>query len=217
MVIWPVAVVIVALGALVIFQSPISDAIKRARGLTYGNKSIDLTGASAQVAVEKQKEAEAPGAIVGKDMVSALHAMPAASEVHEAVEQQIRGSLPPELPRELEKAWLIRWIAIARVQRIHEINYRVIVGSQISLMLLANTPGPPTLAKAREIYDSAKATYPELYATFAFENWYGWPALAGLLRLEQTASGTSVFKITPAGRDFLHYLVENSLTAGKIG
>jgi hypothetical protein len=32
-----------------------------------------------------------------------------------------------------------------------------------------------------------------------------------------TAAGVTVFKITPAGRDFLHYLVANSLTDGKAG
>ena len=103
------------------------------------------------------------------------------------------------------------------VQRIHEINYRLIVGSQLALMLKANTQEPTTVEKARAIYDAAKQQYPEIYQNFTFEAWSHWPVMAGLLRTEQPPSGPFVYKITPAGRDFLHYLVDNSLTTGKFG
>jgi hypothetical protein len=71
--------------------------------------------------------------------------------------------------------------------------------------------------KAREIFDQAKATYPSLYQNFAFEAWKQYPVSVGLLRTETTAAGVTLFHITPAGRDFLHYLVDNSLTNPKIG
>jgi hypothetical protein len=215
---WPLALAIVAIAFFVVFRSPISELLRRARGVTYGNKSIDLSGGQASVAVERQKETEPPQSeLVAPDMVPASHAMPPASEIHAPFEQGIKAALPDNLPRDLEKAWLIRAVAVARVQRAHEINYRTILGSQIALMQLANTSDPPTTAKAREIYDGARAAFPVIYANFAFETWSHWPVMVGLLRTEQTAAGSSLFRITPAGRDFLHYLIDNSLTARRIG
>jgi hypothetical protein len=68
---------------------------------------------------------------------------------------------------------------------------------------------------ARAIYDTAKTAFPEVYANFAFDSWVGYPVNAGLL----TRSGTtpSRLTITPLGQDFLHYLINNSLTAPKAG
>jgi hypothetical protein len=97
----------------------------------------------------------------------------------------------------------------------------MIVGSQITLLLLANTISPPNTAKARELYEVARTTYPEIYTTFTFETWINWPVMRGLLIRhvsdEAVSSDVVLFKITPLGQDFLLYLFNNSLTAGKVG
>jgi hypothetical protein len=84
-------------------------------------------------------------------------------------------------------------------------------------MLLANTPNPPTIEKAREIFERAKSTFPAIYTNFQFDAWKQFPIRVGLLRTELTTVGTTVFRITPAGVDFLQYLVATGLTDGKLG
>jgi hypothetical protein len=146
------------------------------------------------------------------------HALPPPNEVYAPMEQQIQAALTQiKLPADVEKAWLIRTVATVRVQRAHEIVYRLVLGSQINLMLLANTPTPPTIEKAREIFDQARSAFPAIYNNFEFEAWRQFPVRAGLLQMEVTAAGGTVFRITPVGRDFLHYLVDNALTEGKVG
>jgi hypothetical protein len=144
--------------------------------------------------------------------------MPPPSEPYAPIEQQIRGALTDaNLSNDLEKSWLIRSIAVARVQRAHEMIYRLVLGSQINLMLLANTPNAPTIEKAREIFEQAKSTFPAIYTSFEFDAWKQFPINVGLLRTDVTTAGATVLRLTPAGRDFLHYLVDNALTEGKIG
>jgi hypothetical protein len=118
---------------------------------------------------------------------------------------------------DVEKAWLIRAVAVWQVARAHEIVYRLILGSQISLLLQANTASPPNMDNARAMYDGAKTAYPNLYKGFSFEAWIRFAMNAGLLREEAIGIGPSVLRITPWGQDFLHYLVQNSLTNPKPG
>jgi hypothetical protein len=218
---WPLATVAIIIVFLCLFRSPISNLIGRIRRVSYGNKTFDMAGGQATVAVEKQKEVEGPagtGALAARDTIPASHMMPPPSELYAPIEQTIQKALTEaKLPIDLEKAWLIRAVAANRIQHAHEIVFRLVLGSQISLMLLANTPNPPTTEKAREIFDQAKAQFPAIYHNFTFEAWRHFPINVGLLRTEVTETGVTVFKITPAGRDFLHYLVDNSLTDGKVG
>jgi hypothetical protein len=98
----------------------------------------------------------------------------------------------------------------------HERTYRVIFGSQISLLLVANSPSHPDVAAAQKVYEDAKASYPQLYENFAFTQW-----LDLLIRIHfVTWSGegtTQRLHITPLGRDFPHYLVNRGLTEQKYG
>jgi hypothetical protein len=204
---WPLALVVIALFFFFLFRSPISDLVGRVRGMSYGNKSVDM-GGQATGAVEKQKEIDGPAVLAAHDTIPATQMMPPAIEVYAPIEQALRATLKEiDLPHDLEKAWLIRAVATARTQHAHEIVFRLVLGSQITLMLLANTPNPPTTEKAQEIFDQAKTQFPAIYHNFAFEAWRHFPISVGLLRTEVTAAGVTVFKITPAGRDFLHYLV----------
>jgi len=217
----PLALVIIALSFFFIFRPQISAAIDRFRGASFGSKSLDMSGSQASVAVEKQKQVEGTvgtATLAAPDTVPASRMMPPPSELYAPIEQQIRGALTEaKLSNDLEKAWLIRSLAVTRVQRQHEIIYRLVLGSQISLMLLANTPNPPTIEKAREIFEQAKSTFPAIYTNFKFDAWKQFPINVGLLRTDVTTAGATVLRMTPAGRDFLHYLVDNALTEGKVG
>jgi hypothetical protein len=112
----------------------------------------------------------------------------------------------------------VRALAATRVNYGHELVYRLITGSQISLLLAANTPSPPDVMGAQAIYEQAKNMFPDMYKQFSFDVWLRYPIHVGLLRYESLIPNQpAVYRITTIGQDFLHYLVNNGLTAMKPG
>ena len=74
-------------------------------------------------------------------------------------------------------------VASLNVQLVQERNYRAIFGSQLQLMALMNVDMgvPPNVAKG--VYDAAKATYPEFYRSYTFEQWIGFLQGTGLIAI----------------------------------
>ena len=95
--------------------------------------------------------------------------MPPPHEAYGPIEEHVRNALPTDRAAEVERAWLIRSLVTLSVLRTHDMVYRVIFGSQLNLMLQANTASPPNTDRAREIYDAAVASFPEIYADFSFD------------------------------------------------
>ena len=210
---WPATVVVGVVAVALIFRTSFADLIGQIRGFKVGQNAIDATGDAPKAAIAQQKEATPPA----PEMVPAIHAMPSPSALYGPFEDPIRKNFELlDLPRDLERAWLCRFIATARVERRHEINYRLILGSQIQLMLLARSAAPPDVPRARQLYDAAVAGFPDIYSNFTFENWIGFLINASLLYLHQNGT-PAVVKTTPAGEDFLVYLVRNGLTSTKVG
>jgi hypothetical protein len=212
---WPLVALVLFLTALFLFRRPVSDLIDRIRRMGYGDKTIDL-GDSPQTAAEQQKKLEDPPA-AGPIPNNPPPIPPQPSAAVAVMESEIEaGFKAANMPRELERSWLVRAVAVNRLARGHEANYRLITGSQLALLLQANTTAPPTMADARQFYEQAKASFPEWYRAFPFETWLNWPVNADLLKANGVGQA-QVFRITPVGQDFLHYLVDNSLTAQKNG
>jgi hypothetical protein len=212
---WPLAFVLIALLLAVIFRTPVAALIGRIIRLKFGGHAIDLSRDGPTVAVEQQRDV--PSAPRQPETVPASHAMPPPSPVYASIEEEVRRAVAAAAgPADLKEAWLIRAIAVHRVNHGHEMVYRIILGSQISLLLLANTNAPPDMQKARELYDAAKAAFPQLYEGFPFEMWVRYPINVGLAWLDSAATAARI-KITPIGQDFLHYLVNNGLTSAKFG
>jgi hypothetical protein len=217
-IVWAAALVIAVTVFLLIFRKSIAGLIDRTSRAGYGNKSIEF--ALPTNTAEQQKKAATPtDAEVSVATVPAQAvAPPPASEAYAGIEKQIFDTLNTEnYPRDLERAWLVRAITIARVWRAHEITYRLILGSQLNLLLAANSLTPPEVNAARAVYDSAKAAFPAVFENFSFDTWLNWPINSGLIKMDQTNPARSIVRITPLGQDFLHYLVSNSLTANKAG
>src|SRR5262249_53781913 len=198
----PHAWTIWVIAALLIFRGPLSAAIGRLRRAKVPGGSIDLSGE------QEQKKIETTIATTGAT-VPATAALPPPSNIYASIEEQVKDALATaKLPADVEKAWLIRFVATWQIARAHEIVYRLILGSQLGLLLRANTASPPNADSAREMYEAAKTAYPDLYKDFSFETWIRFPINAG-------REEASVLRITPLGQDFLHYLVHNSLTSQK--
>jgi hypothetical protein len=203
---WPLAAVVCFTVFSLIFRSPIDGLIRRVKGVKVGEHSVDASG---DVSQQQQKKIETT---VTPTTPSNAHTLPMPSEIYAPLEKETRDALAVDsLPHDVEKAWLLRVVAVWRVWHGHEKAYRLITGSQLELLLRANT-APLKMDMARQMYEAAKANYPDMYREFSFETWVTFPINAGLLREE-----ASVLRITLLGQDFLHYLVSNSLTNPKPG
>jgi hypothetical protein len=138
-------------------------------------------------------------------MIPATHAMPPPNEVTAEIEAEIGTALrSASYPPNVEKAWLIRAISMLRIQHGHEVVYRLITGSQINVLLLANTPAAINMTKAREIYDAAAAAFPNIYLNFSFDTWVHYPVNMGLLRIEP--SGQALLELRHVARIFCIFL-----------
>jgi hypothetical protein len=212
---WPAALVICLLIFFILFFAPIANLLGRISRVSLpGGNSIDVAS-SKESAAQQQDSARAP--LAQPTIVPASHALPPPVEVYAAMEAEIRKSWETSsVPQNVQTAWLIRGVAILRVQVMHEIAYRLILGSQIDLVIQSNTAALPDMRVAREIYERARIKYPEIYANFPFEPWLHFPINSGLITWNNVGA-TQTLVITPLGRDFLHYLVNSGLTTAKGG
>jgi hypothetical protein len=207
---WPA----VGLVAILIFRSTVASLLARAKSAAFGDKSVEFADPTALPNAQKKQitvEVEEPSPS------QAEGPPPPAGEPLLAFEERIKSSLAQShASDEVKTAWLIRGLASERLSRLHEMHYRLITGSQLNLLLQLNTGLPFKLSDARGIYDNAKTNHPVLYTNFSFEDWINWPKNVGLIQFAEMRP-TALVTITPAGRDFLLYLVANGLTGDKPG
>jgi hypothetical protein len=200
----------------VIFRIPLSELISRATRASIGNQSIDFSS-------DLHKSREQEGRLNAQptsasSTIPASHAMPPFNEVYDSIEKEIFQNLETiNLPRDLERAWLIRAIADWRTAREYEILYRIIFGSQIELINTVNSGPALSFEQAKNIYGSAKNKYEDFYNDISFEHWLRFPLTVGLINLTEASPDDSTLSITAKGRDFLHYLVNNSLSFTRYG
>ncbi|WBL76040.1 hypothetical protein I3J27_23765 [Bradyrhizobium xenonodulans] len=203
----------VALAALLMFRSTVTSLVSRAKSAAFGDKSVEFAEPTA-LAIEQKKQTIA---VVEEQPPSQEAPPPPAPEAIVPFETNLKATLAQShASDEVKIAWLVRGLAIEQIRRIHETNYRIILGSQIALLLKLNTGATIRLSDARELYEQTKKNHPGLYENFMFSEWVMWPKNVGLINFPDIAE-TSPVTITPAGKDFLHYLVETGLTGEKPG
>jgi hypothetical protein len=210
---WPVVGLLGFVVALLIFRSPITKLLGRARRAGFGDKTIlDFSPTPA----EQQKALEPPSAIAAS-MVRADAIRPPPLEIYAEIERETSTVLEAsKYPPDLQIAWLTRAVAVHRVLRDHEIVYRLILGSQIELLFAANTAPLPNMVRAHQIFDAAKARFSDLYINFSFDAWLQFLLNTKLVQTP-TLGVEQVVRTTPLGQDFLRYLVNNNLTSPKAG
>jgi hypothetical protein len=77
-------------------------------------------------------------------------------------------------------------------------------------MAQMNTDAGVTPDVARSIYETAKATYSDVYRSFTFEQWIGF-LLGGLI----TTAPNGNYVLTTYGRGFLKYILDRHLSVIK--
>jgi hypothetical protein len=204
---WPAVAVI----ALLMFRSAVATLFSRAKSAAFGDKSVEFAEPTA-LAIEQKKQT-AP-VVEPQPSASALPPPPP-TEAIVPFETRIKTAVAESgASNEVTIAWLVRALAVAQIHRAHEMNYRLILGSQIALLLKLNTGVSVRKSDAREIYEQAKKNYPPIYEHFSFDDWITWPKNVQLIALSDETDN-ALMTITPGAKDFLHYLVETGLTGEK--
>jgi hypothetical protein len=105
---------------------------------------------------------------------------------------------------------LVYVVASQNVQLAHERAYTAIFGSQLQLLAQMNTDFGVPQSVARQIYETAKVAYPQVYPNYPFEDWIGF-LLRGLI----TVAPNGNYVLTAYGRGLLRYIVDRHLSMNR--
>jgi hypothetical protein len=157
--IWPLAVVIIAIAALLILRAPFAGVLNRIRKIDRGGTAIDLSEHTTEKQqAQIQSESAKPPAQIPNNIFLGPPS-PTVDEVEKNVDAQL--SAFNESP-DITIKRLVRAFAITMIHREFEVIYRLIFGSQLELILLANA-GAVNETVARDQFEGAKARFPEVH------------------------------------------------------
>ena len=193
------AFVVVGIAFFLIFRQAIAALIGRIRSITKSGISTDPSQKAGTAERDPRAEAEA--------LMRALD-----SALIREVEEGIKNDLAQRnlLGNEAVPV-LIRYLAGMTIAMGFEESYRLIWGSQLSLLSYLNSQPDGQPAEAlRPFYTLALSQYPEAYDAYSFEAWLSF--LKDHLLLREDGGR---LRITVRGREFLAYLTRMGRTYAK--
>lgn len=119
-----------------------------------------------------------------------------------------------ELNTEETTEILIRNLAYSQAVTVAERLYRLIFGSQISLLKSLNVGPAQTDAEMMRFYQKARKRYPKFYGEYPYENWRDFLLSQGVLVFDPEKG---VYGINQPGRDFLTWIASQGLPEVKNG
>ena len=194
---WPSAFVLVIL----FFLKPLGLWIGRWRSLKGGKWGIEAAGSQAGAT-----EAGKPQA---SDLLKVFdNALVVQNE--EAIWRHLK---KVEGGPERERV-VVRFLSAAQLALSFEKTYNLIWGSQIAALEFLNTVSTAgaEILSLQPFYEEAKAADPMRYATYTFDQWIGFLHWAQLI-----VRSENHVVVTPAGREFLKYLVSEGHPLVKLG
>jgi hypothetical protein len=109
---------------------------------------------------------------------------------------------------------LIRNLAYTQALAAAERAYRLIFGSQISLLKSLNCRPASTDAEMQRFYEQAKRKFRKFYGHYTYVEWRDFLLDQGLIVHD---ADRDVYGITQAGRDFIVWIVSQGLSEDKFG
>jgi hypothetical protein len=109
---------------------------------------------------------------------------------------------------------LVKQLSVIKLSLAAETTYRVIFGSQIRLLRFLNLYGPQLSGRVHQFYESAREKFPLLYESYSFEKYVEY--LVTNLLISKGQDG-NIYSITAAGREFLKWMTDMSVTEEKFG
>jgi hypothetical protein len=197
---WPIVVG----GALFYFRESIRNSFPRITEVGPGGIKLGAAQAAAGQAL-----AAAPPALLThklRQIVSGDQLEPTVQNIRENIAKEVG----PD--KDSQNDALVHVAAALSVQLGHERAYRLIFGSQLSA--LAQMSGAAGSAKdaVRAIYDQAVANFPEFYKGYPYDAWIGF-----LKNSQLVSESVEYYTLSPYGRGFLKYIVDQQLPPMKAG
>lgn len=195
-----IAVALIFIVFFLIFRRQIVDLLNRIKTISKDGVVLDSKRQKSKVEVDPQKEAESLMRQFDNVLIR---------EVEDSVKSEF--SKKNLLGAEGVPV-LIKFVSALSIAYTFSEVYRVIWGSQLSLLDYLNTKGSQPVADLRVFYNSGASQYPLVYAEYSFEQWLAF--LKGQLLIRED---NALIGITVRGREFLTYLTTTGLTRNKAG
>ena len=231
---WPGVVILLTLTCSLIFRKPLSALIERAIKLQVGKEwlSVDTPAAASRQMESKPPEIGLVSEIKPVETESGLANVPAVTngDTNKELQQVKNFDVPPivqhqeELIRASLKKFnldvnpketidlLIKHLAVTQLWLTAERVYRMIFGSQITLLKFLNTSGGSTSkVTLSQYYDVVKTQFPESYNNYSFEQYLQFLLTQGLITTEDNEH----YVITMGGKEFLKWIMEAGLPEDK--
>ena len=197
---WPIGVVTI----FWLFRSDLRNILPRIR-------TIKGAGVEANLHIETQI-ATSPENQVSSELSAGFGTeYPPPNAVYNDLDQISRKLLDQEIQGDIEKkfAWAIRMRSISEANRIHEMNYRLIFGSQLKALRALNTRGRTDVSQFEPIFQEA-ATNPDtapFHEGRTFEEWGQFLLNTGYVSQVPDTDPMEV-EISNFGQQFLVWIVE---------
>jgi hypothetical protein len=202
---WPLfmalAIVVLGIAFFLIFRAPVSNLLDRIRSISKAGISVAAPQKTAPAERDPRLEAEQ----LIRELDSAL-----IREAEEAIQKDLEAR---NLSGEDSARVLRRYLAASWIGHAFEYIYRIIWGSQLSLLNYLNEQnlGEPVEA-IRPFYTLAASQFPTWYTNYSFEQWLGFLKESVLVRQDD-----GMIRITVRGREFLAHLIRMGYTMNKAG
>lgn len=196
---WPIAIGIVAWA----FRGPITTMIGRVRQVSGFGGSAEFVPQEAKqqaVGVSESSSLPAPAGTTSPPTDPVYDLLD--GQLITFLDQSVQGDMPIKL------AWAIRARSISEANRLHELHYRLIFGSQIIALKGLNVVGQGPVSEFENLYNRI-ATDPAneaIHKDRTFEQWGQFLINAGYVEAIEGSEPPAV-RITPFGRQFLQWMV----------
>ena len=214
---WPVAIVAIALASVLFLRKALSDVVRRG-GLRISKEGLSIDQATA-AAIADQSEAVSEGNVLKLDP-EAERRLLQVKQVSISVtirnqQQRIRDELIKlSLINDKDEAIdvLVQHLAVSQLFHAAERLYRLIFGSQISILRYLNLYGASDIAAIQKFYEMAKIKYPELYEKYSFDAYLTFLRSSELI----TTTDNYSYAITLLGKDFLQWMALEAVSDAKL-
>ena len=209
---WPIAIGIIAW----IFKAPVEAMIGRVR-------HVSGFGGIAEFAPrEASAQQQSVGASAAKSLptLADTNNLPPSDPIFDVLDAQLAANLAQHIggDERVKLAWAIRQRSVSEANRLHETNYRLIFGSQVTALKALNVIGQGSISDFEAFYDSVAKdpAWEAIHRGRTFEKWGEFLINTGYTAIVDGSDPPSVH-ITPFGRQFLQWLVLSAVPEIKPG
>lgn len=197
------------LAILLSFRRPLTSLLNRIQSFTAGKEGVTVD-ASTAVSIQKTTTVKDTEAAQRLSVVKDVAVSPSVLAREQRIKTDMKGlNLQPN---QETVDILVRQLAVTQAIAAAEMIYRTIFGSQIALLRNMNTtPGTVPRQVVEAVYSAAALRFPDLYATYSFQQWLNYLLENGLIETKDQLQ----FSISVDGKEFLKWLTDRGLRDDK--